>query len=46
MRPGKTDRGICTSCRRMPSEALTPATAQLDDLCVIHLDFLSCIMRA
>ena len=32
-RPGKADRGICTSCHRMPSRALPPATAQLDDLC-------------
>ena len=30
MRPGKADRGICTSCHRMPSRALPPATAQLD----------------
>ena len=33
MRSGKADRGICTSCHRMPSRALPPATAQLDDLC-------------
>ena len=31
MRPGKADRGICTSCHGMPSRALPPATAQLDD---------------
>jgi hypothetical protein len=30
--PGKADRGICTSCRKMPPRALPPATAQLDDL--------------
>jgi hypothetical protein len=31
MRPGKADRGICTSCHRMPSRALPPATAQLSE---------------
>ena len=33
MRPGKADRGIRTSCLRMPSRTLPPATAQVDDLC-------------
>jgi hypothetical protein len=31
MRPGKADRGICTSCHRTPSRALPPATAQLSE---------------
>jgi hypothetical protein len=33
IRPGKADRGIRTSCLRMPSRTLPPATAQVDDLC-------------
>ena len=32
MGPGKADRGICASCRKMPRRALPPATAQPDDL--------------
>jgi hypothetical protein len=31
MRPGRADRGICTSCHEMPSRALPPTTAQLSE---------------
>src|SRR5271167_4208164 len=32
MRPGKADRGICTSCHRIALESLPSCPAQLDDL--------------
>jgi hypothetical protein len=46
IRPGKADRGIRTSCQRMPSRtSLLPPRRWM--ICVpIHPDFLSCIIRA
>jgi short-subunit dehydrogenase len=44
--PGVIAYNACTSCHRMPSRALPPATARWMICVPIYLGFLSCIMRA